>query len=405
MDLPDPQRARTAAGILFAVCILLFAGDVAIVKMAAADATVIPFTAFADNATAVGMRITNADQGDTIQAFQAIATAACGYVYRPILLAGESIDDLRNMTPEEVDQRVRDSQTPVTGNVTFYVLESVHTPDLLRGEDVPTYLATPRSFDDAPISRVFDQASASPTPTSAPDDGSVIVHRAVYQTILAECFRVGGLDIDRTDDPGTRTIYALSSSEPWVALLPTAQGVDFVYVVRNEDNDNETFALVQDSLIRSIPLWTQRMEQASVFDQQAKTPELVLRISFAATFTAALVLLGLSLRAAQQTAAPTSTDAAFAVAWAGEGHLVNLRNALCLVGALLVPVLGGATYLAWTMHAPPWAAWNQQVLVAVHLLDLAVVALWALTLRRVHRDLVAWRQAWTRLHGTTLDDL
>lgn len=401
MQLPPPRRAATSAGILLAVAVLLLAGDLAVLEATSAPADVLPFVVQTGNVTAVGMRITNAGGHDLVTGYEMFATAACGYTYRsPIFLRNATANTMANTTANATGNTTANAtddasaqpstidytKSWVPGNVTFYVVESLLTPDIIRGIDVPAYVQKERFI-------------APPHLEPVEGDGTRIVR------IEVNCYGDGRVDIQRGPHPGTSTRFAFSSDEPWLALMPVPQGIDFLYVVRAEGHDNETFALLGDNLLRGSQWWTYTMRHASVQDEQGILPDRVLRGGFVGTLAVACLLLGLALRRGTGSEPAPSAEAAYAVAAAGERHLLRLRQAWGVVGALLVPSLAAVTYLVWTAYTLPWGRWSWQTFLAVVVLDLAVLALWAVTFRRVHQDLVAWRDAWTRLDRTTLDDL
>lgn len=403
MRLPTPARAATAAGILLATSVLLLAGDIAVVQIAGDEANVYPFFVQDANFTVAGMRITNAGGHDTVRAYEMFASSACGYAY-PTQVRLVSVDGngtwqtpagwnvtLRRTSPGDT-LSWRDS-TRVTGNVTFVVVESLLTPDFLRGKDVATYVA-------------HERAGRAPdlVVTTGNSTGNVVR----YVQVHVNCQRDGTVVIERGAHPGTSIRYAYSSSEPWLAQLPRVQGLDFLYIARaSEQPDNETYAVLAENLQRGGEFWTYSMREATVFDDAGIVPDRILRVGIAATLAGAVACLALALRREPVPLPPTPTDAAFAVAAAGQSHLLRLRQTWGLVGALLVPLLGAATYVLFAVvpFTAPTPMWDQTIGAIVLVLDAAVLVLWGLAWLRAHRDLVAWRNAWTRMDNVDLDAL
>ena len=423
MRLPSPARAATAAGILLATSVLLLAGDLTIVQMAGDEAEVVPFFLQTENFTVAGMRVTNAGSHDNIRAYEMFATGACGYAYRsPIVLSIDTADNATSTASPgraNVTMRSGDGVTwrlpesfdyddyRVTGNVTFYVVESMHTPDLLRGLDVSTYEQSRREgiLPELTIELVNATENATPSTTST-TTGGLHIQRIVR--IHVNCQEDGTVLIERGPHPGTNVRFAFSSSEPWLSDLPVHQGVDFLYVAQaNEQPDNETYALLADSLQRGSESWIYSMRVATVFDDEGILPDRILRVGVIVTLAGAVALLALALRRPDAPLPPAPTDAALAVAAAGESHLLRLRRTWGLVGALLIPLLAAATYVVFAIvpFTAPTPAWNTSIAGFVLVLDAAVLALWALALLRAHRDLTAWRRVWTRLDAVDLDGL
>lgn len=415
MRLPIPARAATAAGILLATSVLLLAGDLTVVQMAGDEAHAVPFYVQTENFTVAGMRITNAGGGDLIQAYEMFGYAACGYTYRsPSLVPYVPGNNSTRLFFQDsngtawtygnvTDPFVR---TAVAGNVTFYVVESVNTPALLRGEDAATYRASHREAAPPEIHIVDINGTEDGTDSDAQED-SVVVRRAVTIRVSVGCQTNGQITIERGPHPGVNVRYAFSSSEPWLDDLPVHQGVDFLYVLRaDEQPDNETYAALAESLRSGSEFWIYSMQHATVFDDEAIVPDRILRVGIVVTLVGALAFLALALRRSDRPLPPGPTDAAFALAAAGESHLLRLRRTWGLVGALLVPMLAAATYLLFNLdYAPPSTDWYDGIGIAVLVLDAAVLALWGLALLRAHKDLTAWRAAWTRMEAVDLDAL
>lgn len=379
MRLPPPARSAALAGALLAAAALLLGADLLVVRASGHEAQFIPFTVHKDNATAVGMRITNAERHDLVSVQEMFSHAACGQAV-PYPRAGEPFP------------------RPVIGTVTFAVLESKDTPGFLRGDPVPVYHIEVRTAPD-PANLTFDEGQ---TPAVLIQSNAT----AIRHRIVIVCTAVEPIEVRREREGGYVPV-AYNVSEPWRFDLPFAQGVDFVYVVRAEDQrDNETYELLAQDLQRGGESWYFWMQFGTVVDETGIVPDRILRIAMLTTLAGAFAFLGISLRRPAPTPVATHTDAALAVAAAGEQHLLRLHRTWTLVGALLVPLLAAATYSLWTARfTPPTRDWHETILWSALALDAALVLLWALTWRRVRADLAAWRKAWTRLDRTSLDDL
>lgn len=429
MRIPSPQKARTLAGALLAAAVLVLAADLLVVQVAGDNATTHPFLVETENSTAVGVRITNAGAGDAITAYEMLGAGACGSAYLPAtrppvilhnntLPANGTADGSRTVLRSNMatgDGHVNWTFTlnrpiGIAGNVTFYVVESAHTADLLRGLEVPTYVEDRRNPGSAltlTTTNVTDPANETDLADSTDWTGSS--HRIVI--IRTYCNMSGGvLHIERVSSipPGEGDRDGLHSTDPMLYQLPEDGGVDFLYVVDRRDNDNETYALLVAEMQRNAEVWSYIMREATVYDDAGVLPDSLLRGATALLVVAALGLLALSARKRAVTLAPTGTEAAMGLAAVGEAHLRRLRNTWALVGAMLVPLLAAASLVVWWFveaSAGRPSSWWWQILGLVALMDLAVLALWALQLRRIQSDLHAWRRAWEPLDRTDLDVL
>lgn len=384
MRLPSPARAATTAGILIVFAVLLFAADLAVVRTSGDEARFLPFTVQTDNATVVGMRVLNAGSHDLISAFEMFSSAACGQGQRDVIRIGE-------------DGSWSQSDAWVGGNVTFAILESRDTPDLVRGRSVPTYVEDDRQGPDPEKPPTVEE-----TPIRYGMNGTALP----TFTILV-CSQFEPLTVQRGERASPSMRFAFNSTEPWLADLPVAQGVDLVYVVRSgEQADNDTYEVLASDLQRGRQFWTYFMGMSTVHDDAGVMPERALRVGTAMTAGLSAVFLALGFRKTPGGPPAWGMDAAIAVAAAGEVHLRRLRRTWGLVGLLLIPLLAAATYtLFQTEVTPPGEDWERTAHAIVLALDVAVLVLWALALLGAQRDLVAWRKAWTRFGAMDLDAL
>lgn len=395
MRLPTPARAATAAGLMLAASVLLLAADLAVVQVAGDEADVVPFFVQTENATATGMRITNAGAHDTIRAFEMFGSSACGYAY------GDPVHYPGNATTGEHGVIIIGSNL-TAGIVTFYVVESVDTIKVLRGESVDTYVTSRRQGADYGI-------EVTPSNQSTAVSGmarTVVVH--------VDCEGGHVVALERLHGGNSRFAPDFTSGglwQPpydWYLDLPLNQGVDFLYVARaDEQPDNETYLLLAQDLRRAGQFWTYAMQDATVFDGDGVLPDRLLRVAASLTLAGAVLFLALGLRAPAASVSPPPTDAAFALVAAGESHLRRLRQAWALVGALLVPILAAATYIVFAVapFTAPTAGWDEWVGAVVVVLDAAAVALWAFAYLRAQRDLAAWQRSSKRMDDTDLDAL